>query len=76
MVILKGIPSILTPELLYVLAQMGHGDELGKSLMRSDHMQRPFYERQAKPKLLDHTLLNEYKDDIPACTIIACPWFI
>ncbi|XP_067276821.1 fucose mutarotase [Pseudorasbora parva] len=28
MVILKGIPSILTPELLYVLAQMGHGDEL------------------------------------------------
>lgn len=31
MVILKGIPSILTPELLYVLAQMGHGDELGKS---------------------------------------------
>ncbi|CAM4726870.1 hypothetical protein PO909_019359 [Leuciscus waleckii] len=28
MVILKGIPSVLTPELLYVLAQMGHGDEL------------------------------------------------
>lgn len=48
MVILKGIPSVLTPELLYVLAQMGHGDELGKSLMRSDHVQRPFYERQTK----------------------------
>ncbi|XP_065152846.1 fucose mutarotase isoform X1 [Paramisgurnus dabryanus] len=28
MVILKGIPSILTPELLYALARMGHGDEL------------------------------------------------
>jgi len=50
MVILKGIPSILTPELLYVLAQMGHGDELGKSLMRSARMQmqRPFYERQTQ----------------------------
>lgn len=54
MVILKGIPSILTPELLYVLAQMGHGDELGKSLMRSDHSV-PFYERHAsllKPDVL------------------------
>ncbi|KAG7249405.1 hypothetical protein CRUP_013847 [Coryphaenoides rupestris] len=28
MVVLKGIPSILSPELLYTLAQMGHGDEL------------------------------------------------
>ena len=27
--VLKGIPSVLSPELLYVLAQMGHGDELG-----------------------------------------------
>ncbi|KAF7710344.1 fucose mutarotase [Silurus meridionalis] len=26
--VLKGIPSILTPELLYALAKMGHGDEL------------------------------------------------
>ena len=25
---LKGIPSILTPELLKVLMEMGHGDEL------------------------------------------------
>ena len=25
---LKGIPSILTPELLKVLREMGHGDEL------------------------------------------------
>ncbi|XP_053535752.1 fucose mutarotase isoform X1 [Ictalurus punctatus] len=28
MVVLKGIPSLLTPELLYALAKMGHGDEL------------------------------------------------
>ena len=25
---LKGIPDILSPELIYALAQMGHGDEL------------------------------------------------
>lgn len=25
---LKGIPSLLSPELLYLMAQMGHGDEL------------------------------------------------
>lgn len=31
MVVLKGIPSILSPELLYALAKMGHGDELGMS---------------------------------------------
>ncbi|XP_017268347.1 fucose mutarotase isoform X3 [Kryptolebias marmoratus] len=29
MVVLKGIPSVLSPDLLYVLAKMGHGDELG-----------------------------------------------
>ncbi|KAK7930798.1 hypothetical protein WMY93_007193 [Mugilogobius chulae] len=28
MVVLKGIPHILSPELLYALAKMGHGDEL------------------------------------------------
>ena len=28
MTILKGVPSILSPELLSVLARMGHGDEL------------------------------------------------
>ncbi|XP_033633322.1 fucose mutarotase-like isoform X1 [Asterias rubens] len=28
MVVLKGIPVILSPELLYALAQMGHGDEI------------------------------------------------
>ncbi|KAM6997341.1 LOW QUALITY PROTEIN: fucose mutarotase [Tautogolabrus adspersus] len=28
MVVLKGIPSILSPELLYALSKMGHGDEL------------------------------------------------
>ena len=25
---LKGIPQIISPELLFALAQMGHGDEL------------------------------------------------
>lgn len=29
MVVLKGIPAVLSPELLFALAQMGHGDELG-----------------------------------------------
>ncbi|KAM9324972.1 fucose mutarotase [Gastrophryne carolinensis] len=28
MVILKGIPAVLSPELLYALARMGHGDEI------------------------------------------------
>ncbi|XP_030297364.1 fucose mutarotase isoform X1 [Sparus aurata] len=28
MVVLKGIPSVLSPELLYALAKMGHGDEI------------------------------------------------
>ncbi|XP_006879916.1 PREDICTED: fucose mutarotase [Elephantulus edwardii] len=28
MVVLKGIPAILSPELLYALARMGHGDEI------------------------------------------------
>ncbi|XP_062286618.1 fucose mutarotase [Scomber scombrus] len=28
MVVLLGIPSVLSPELLYALAKMGHGDEL------------------------------------------------
>lgn len=38
MVVLKGIPSVLSPELLYALAKMGHGDELGmffSALLRS-----------------------------------------
>ena len=29
MVVLKGIPRILSPQLLSVLARMGHGDEIG-----------------------------------------------
>ena len=33
MVILKNIPRILSPELLSVLARMGHGDEIGKLLL-------------------------------------------
>ncbi|XP_053306666.1 fucose mutarotase [Spea bombifrons] len=28
MVVLKGVPSVLSPELLYALARMGHGDEI------------------------------------------------
>ncbi|XP_075466402.1 fucose mutarotase isoform X3 [Ascaphus truei] len=28
MVVLKGVPAVLSPELLYVLARMGHGDEI------------------------------------------------
>ncbi|XP_023145348.2 fucose mutarotase [Amphiprion ocellaris] len=28
MVVLRGIPSVLSPELLYALAKMGHGDEI------------------------------------------------
>ncbi|XP_055464891.1 fucose mutarotase isoform X2 [Psammomys obesus] len=29
MVALKGIPTVLSPELLFALARMGHGDEIG-----------------------------------------------
>ncbi|XP_059517621.1 fucose mutarotase isoform X2 [Myotis daubentonii] len=29
MVVLKGIPALLSPELLYALARMGHGDTIG-----------------------------------------------
>ncbi len=32
MVVLKNIPRILSPELLSVLARMGHGDEIGNGL--------------------------------------------
>lgn len=35
MVVLKGIPSVLSPELLYALAKMGHGDELGMTHVKS-----------------------------------------
>lgn len=28
--LLKGISPVLSPELLYALAKMGHGDEIGK----------------------------------------------
>ncbi|XP_072279209.1 fucose mutarotase isoform X2 [Pyxicephalus adspersus] len=34
MVVLKGIPSVLSPELLYTLARMGHGDEIGIGIPR------------------------------------------
>lgn len=30
MVALKGVPALLSPELLYALARMGHGDEIGE----------------------------------------------
>ncbi|KAF5923575.1 hypothetical protein HPG69_010794 [Diceros bicornis minor] len=29
MVVLKGVPAVLSPELLFALARMGHGDEIG-----------------------------------------------
>lgn len=28
---LKGIPSVISPKLLYALSSAGHGDEIGKS---------------------------------------------
>lgn len=30
MVALKGIPAVLSPDLLFALARMGHGDEIGE----------------------------------------------
>lgn len=32
MVALKGIPKVLSPELLFALARMGHGDEIGEHI--------------------------------------------
>nr|KAF6322305.1 fucose mutarotase [Pipistrellus kuhlii] len=29
MVVLRGVPALLSPELLYALARMGHGDTIG-----------------------------------------------
>ncbi len=37
MVILKTIPRILSPELLSVLARMGHGNEIGEFAMTSHY---------------------------------------
>ncbi|XP_037660731.1 fucose mutarotase isoform X1 [Choloepus didactylus] len=34
MVVLKGVPALLSPELLYALARMGHGDEIGLGIPR------------------------------------------
>lgn len=34
MVMLKNIPRILSPQLLSVLARMGHGDEIGNNIAR------------------------------------------
>lgn len=28
MVVLKGVPRVLSPQLLYAMSRMGHGDEL------------------------------------------------
>ena len=30
MVVLKGVPRILSPQLLFAMSRMGHGDELGR----------------------------------------------
>ncbi|XP_070376480.1 fucose mutarotase isoform X4 [Equus asinus] len=35
MVVLKGVPALLSPELLFALARMGHGDEIGVAPRRS-----------------------------------------
>ena len=32
---LKGIPPILSPELLHTLASMGHGDEIGEYIVQA-----------------------------------------
>lgn len=37
MVALKGIPKVLSPELLFALARMGHGDEIGELLASRQH---------------------------------------
>ncbi|MFV0465352.1 MAG: RbsD/FucU family protein [Lachnospiraceae bacterium] len=80
---LKGIPPILSPELLKVLCEMGHTDELtigdgnfpghtvGKTVIRMDG--------HGVPELLDAILqvfpLDTYPDEtgtmVPPCTLMA-----
>ncbi|XP_054099516.2 fucose mutarotase isoform X1 [Callithrix jacchus] len=45
MVSLKGVPALLSPELLYALARMGHGDEIGER--SGPGLRRPPRGRQA-----------------------------
>ncbi|CAN9499854.1 unnamed protein product [Ophioblennius macclurei] len=75
MVVLKGIPSVFSPELLYALAKMGHGDELvladanfpassicacGPKEIRADGLGIP-------------TLLEAILKLLPLDTYVACP---
>lgn len=41
MVVLKGVPALLSPELLYALARMGHGDEIGEGRGQGPRHPRP-----------------------------------
>lgn len=55
MPVLKGISSVMTPELLKVLAEMGHGDQIGRGrslAMKSSNCGREFprsFDRCALP---------------------------
>nr|ACO10371.1 fucU homolog [Caligus rogercresseyi] len=46
---LRGIPSIISPDLLYTLAQMGHGDEI----VPADSNFPSFSVSKCGPKLVD-----------------------
>jgi L-fucose mutarotase/ribose pyranase (RbsD/FucU family) len=37
MVVLKGVPRILSPQLLFAMSRMGHGDELSKFKIQEDY---------------------------------------
>ena len=80
---LKGIPNILTPELLKVLAEMGHTDELtigdGNFPGHSFGTQVIRLDGHGVPEILDAILqvmpLDTYPDStgkmVPPCTLMA-----
>ena len=82
-IMLKGIPSILTPELLKVLAEMGHTDELtigdGNFPGHSFDTQVIRMDGHGVPEILDAILqvfpLDTYPDAtgtmVPPCTLMA-----
>ena len=47
MVVLKNIPRILSPQLLSVLARMGHGDEIGE-LIETNYICQNFFRKNIK----------------------------
>jgi len=77
---LKGIPSILTPELLKVLMEMGHGDELvlaDGNYPRMGHPERVIRcDGHGIPEILDAIMrfmpLDEYVDH-PAILMAVVP---